>query len=658
MLKCFNRASLFALLNTLKLNARKVKMIDLFNYERRKSSVTHVGALDMGGDNPVRIQSMTTTNTNDTEASVMQAKRIIAAGGELVRLTTQGKREAENLKNINAQLRAEGITTPLCADVHFNANVADVAALYAEKVRINPGNYVDPGRTFKILEYTDEEYAKELKRIEDRLTPFIQICKENHTAVRIGVNHGSLSDRIMSRYGDTPEGIVESCMEFLRIFKKHDFNDIVISIKASNTVVMVRSVRLLVAEMEKEDMNYPLHLGVTEAGEGEDGRIKSAVGIGALLNDGIGDTIRVSLSEEPECEILVAKYLARYIRQKKGHIIVPAETSKDFDYLRPERRKTKAVENIGGENVPVVIATRNAKEQNAEVASTLPTPDYIYVNDTLPTKLKSGQKYIIDYNAYIELAAKGELPSENVFPIFPTPAIPFIGTVKSKMKFLVLKYGTPSEEFLACLKYHPEVVVVCVSSHQNKLAEQRALVHQMMIAGVENPVIFAQMYQFSADENNENANEPSTKEQFQLSAAADMGALMIDGLTDGLWLMNNGNISQDDVEQTAFGILQAGRLRMVKTEYISCPGFGRTLYDLRTTISSIKEATKGMTGLKIGIMGCIVNGPGEMADADYGYVGAGLKKVSLYRKKVCVEKNIPEEDAVEHLLALIKNDQK
>ena len=658
MLKCFNRASLFALLNTLKLNARKVKMIDLFNYERRKSSVTHVGALDMGGDNPVRIQSMTTTNTNDTEASVAQAKRIIAAGGELVRLTTQGKREAENLKNINAQLRAEGITTPLCADVHFNANVADVAALYAEKVRINPGNYVDPGRTFKVLEYTDEEYAKELKRIEDRLTPFIQICKENHTAVRIGVNHGSLSDRIMSHYGDTPEGIVESCMEFLRIFKKHDFNDIVISIKASNTVVMVRSVRLLVAEMEKEGMSYPLHLGVTEAGEGEDGRIKSAVGIGALLNDGIGDTIRVSLSEEPECEIPVAKYLARYIRQKKGHIIVPAETSKDFDYLRPERRKTKAVENIGGENVPVVIATRNAKEQNADVASTLPTPDYIYVNDTLPAELKSGQKYIIDYNAYIELAAKGELPSENIFPIFPTPAIPFIGTVKSKMKFLVLKYGTPSEEFLACLKYHPEVVVVCVSSHQNKLAEQRALVHQMMIAGVENPVVFAQMYQFSADESNENANEPSAKEQFQLSAAADMGALMIDGLTDGLWLMNNGNISQDDVEQTAFGILQAGRLRMVKTEYISCPGCGRTLYDLRTTIARIKEATKGMTGLKIGIMGCIVNGPGEMADADYGYVGAGLKKVSLYRKKVCVEKNIPEEDAVEHLLALIKNDQK
>ncbi|WP_314285983.1 4-hydroxy-3-methylbut-2-en-1-yl diphosphate synthase [Prevotella pallens] len=632
-------------------------MIDLFNYERRKSSVAHVGALDMGGDNPVRIQSMTTTNTNDTNASVAQAKRIISAGGELVRLTTQGKREAENLKHINAQLRTEGIMTPLCADVHFNANVADVAALYAEKVRINPGNYVDPGRTFKILEYTDEEYAKELKKIEERLTPFINICKENHTAVRIGVNHGSLSDRIMSRYGDTPEGIVESCMEFLRIFKKHNFNDIVISIKASNTVVMVRSVRLLVAEMEKEGMNYPLHLGVTEAGEGEDGRIKSAVGIGALLNDGIGDTIRVSLSEEPECEIPVAKYLARYIRQKKGHIIIPAETFKGFDYLRPERRKTKAVENIGGDNVPIVIATHNAAEHNADIVSTLPTPDYIYTKDVLPAKLKSGQKYIIDYNVYIDLAAKGELPTENVFPIFPTPAIPFIGTVKSKIKFLVVKYGTLSEELLACLKYHPEVVVICVSSHQNKLGEQRALVHQMMIAGVENPVVFAQMYQFSSEKSNKNTNEPNAKEQFQLSAAADMGALMIDGLTDGLWLMNNGNIPQDDIEQTAFGILQAGRLRMVKTEYISCPGCGRTLYDLRSTIARIKEATKGMTGLKIGIMGCIVNGPGEMADADYGYVGAGMKKVSLYRRKVCVEKNIPEEEAVEHLLSLIKNDK-
>lgn len=647
-------------------------MIDLFNYERRQSSTTHVGTLDIGGTNPIRVQSMTTTNTNDTEASVEQAIKIIEAGGELVRLTTQGKREAENLKHINALLRAKGYNTPLCADVHFNANVADVAALYAEKVRINPGNYVDPGRTFKVLAYTEEEYAKELQRIEDRLVPFINICKENHTAVRIGVNHGSLSDRIMSHYGDTPEGIVESCMEFLRIFKKYNFHDIVISIKASNTVVMVRSVRLLVDAMDKEDMHYPLHLGVTEAGEGEDGRIKSAVGIGALLNDGIGDTIRVSLSEDPECEIPVASYLARYIRKKQGHLIVPAEVADDFDYLRPERRKTTAVGNIGGENVPVVISTRNANDNKVIVVATgTPTPDYIYVNDRLPEHLIKGQKYIIDYNVYIELATKGELPSEDIYPIFPTPAIPFIGTVNAKVKFLVLKYGTPSEEFLACLKYHPEVVVVAVSNHQNKLAEQRALTHQIMKAGLQNPVVFAQMYQHSNDEaSTTNDGEPTTKdskplsaltptgkEQFQLEAAADMGALMIDGLTDGLWLMNEGNISQDDIEQTAFAILQAGRLRMVKTEYISCPGCGRTLYDLRSTIAHIKEATKGMTGLKIGIMGCIVNGPGEMADADYGYVGAGVKKVSLYRKKVCVEKNIPEEEAVEHLLALIKGDQ-
>ncbi len=648
-------------------------MINLFNYERRKSTVTHVGALDIGGGNPVRVQSMTTTRTDDTPSSVAQAERIIEAGGELVRLTTQGKKEAENLKNINAQLRADGYKTPLCADVHFNANVADVAALYAEKVRINPGNYVDPGRTFKILEYTDEEYAQELKRIEDRLTPFINICKENHTAVRIGVNHGSLSDRIMSRYGDTPEGIVESCMEFLRIFKKQNFNDIVISIKASNTVVMVRSVRLLIAEMDKEDMHYPLHLGVTEAGEGEDGRIKSAVGIGALLNDGIGDTIRVSLSEDPECEIPVASYLTRYVRRKQGHLIVPAETYEGFDYLHPERRETEAVGNIGGDNVPVVIATRPTKttsssstgsesdtlsdDTSATVAAQLPLPDYIYVNDSLPENIVKGQKYILDYNAYIRLASEGKLPSADIYPIFPTQAIPFIGTVNAKVKFLVLKYGTPSDEFIACLKHHPEVVVVSMSTHQNKLAEQRALVHQMMIAGLKNPVVFAQMYQHSNDSAQQASNTPSAKERFQLEAAADMGALMIDGLTDGIWLMNDGNLPQEDVEQTAFAILQAGRLRMVKTEYISCPGCGRTLYDLRTTIARIKEATKGMKGLKIGIMGCIVNGPGEMADADYGYVGAGPKKVSLYRKKVCVERNIPEEDAVEHLLALIKSDQ-
>ncbi len=612
--------------------------MDLFNYHRRESSVVHIGALDMGGDNPVRIQSMTTTSTDDTEGSVAQAERIIKAGGELVRLTTQGVKEAENLKNINAGIRRDGFSTPLVADVHFNPRVADVAARYAEKVRINPGNYVDPARKFVKHDYTDEEYASELKKIEERLVPFLDICKENHTAIRIGVNHGSLSDRIRNRYGDTPEGIVESCMEFLRICKKHDFGDVVISIKSSNTVVMVRSVRLLVDTMDKEDMHYPLHLGVTEAGEGEDGRIKSAVGIGALLADGIGDTIRVSLTEEPEAEVPVARHLVDYIDRKAGHQLIPAETYEGFDWLRPERRTTKPVDNIGGGNVPVVMVSENA--DNAARDEDASKADYIYVGSNLPKERKEGKRYVVDYQLYVQADDKSQL-----YPIFPVTAMPFVSMVQAKLKFLVLQFGTPADEYLACLKTHPEIVVVCVSNHQNRLGSQRALVHEMMIAGVENPVVFAQMYRLN------------DVEEFQLEAAADMGALMIDGLCDGIWLMNDGDIAPSTIEGTAFGILQAGRLRTSKTEYISCPGCGRTLYDLRDTIKRIHEATKDMKGLKIGIMGCIVNGPGEMADADYGYVGAGPGKISLYKGKECVEHNIPEGEAVERLLRLIKTDR-
>ncbi|MGI6243567.1 MAG: 4-hydroxy-3-methylbut-2-en-1-yl diphosphate synthase [Prevotella sp.] len=642
-------------------------MIDLFNYHRRESSVVHVGALDMGGDNPVRIQSMTTTDTNDTEACVAQAERIIKAGGELVRLTTQGVREVENLRNINAGIRAKGFSTPLVADVHFNPRVADVAAQYAEKVRVNPGNYVDPARKFIKREYTDEEYAQELKKIEDRFVPFLNICKENHTAIRIGVNHGSLSDRIRNRYGDTPEGIVESCMEFLRICKKENFSDVVISIKSSNTVVMVRSVRLLVEKMEEEDMHYPLHLGVTEAGEGEDGRIKSAVGIGALLADGIGDTIRVSLSEEPEDEIPVARHLVDYIGRKAGHLLIPGKPYEGFDWLHPVRRSSKVVGNIGGENVPIVIMTAS-KDSSEEQKGRKPSADYIYTGNKLPENPQPGQQYIVDYQRYIQAVqapstteeSGGEAPAPQgkssvkqnkslkgvLFPIFPVTAMPFIGMVKADVKFLVVQFGTPAEEYISCLRAHPEVVVICTSNHQNRLGEQRALVHEMMTAGVENPVVFAQMYKLN------------DKPEFQLRAAADMGALMMDGLTDGLWLMNEGNISFAEIEETAFGILQAARLRTTHTEYISCPGCGRTLYDLRETIARIKEATKELKGLKIGVMGCIVNGPGEMADADYGYVGAGPKKVSLYRKQECVEHNIPEEEAVEHLLKLIREDRK
>ncbi len=624
-------------------------MTDLFNYKRRAATVAHVGRLNIGGDNPVRVQSMTTTSTLDTEGSVAQCKRIIDAGGELVRLTTQGRREAENLANISRQLRAEGYTQPLCADIHFNANVADVAACHTEKVRINPGNYVDPARTFKHLEYTDEQYAQELEKIEERLTTFIDLCKEHHTAVRIGVNHGSLSDRIMSRYGDTPEGIVESCMEFLRIFRKHNFDDVVISIKASNTVVMVRSVRLLVAEMDREDMHYPLHLGVTEAGEGEDGRIKSAVGIGALLADGIGDTIRVSLSEEPEAEIPVAKHLVRYIRRKQGHLLVPGVQAKNFDYLRPERRKTQAVGPIGGTQPPVVIVSevQGAKEGVTQGQEAL-RPDYIYVGQQMPDLPVEGQRYIVDFNAFGRELQKHMDVADYMFPIFPYNAMPYISAVPDTAPiFLVLPYGSCAEEYKACLKANPNVVVVVPSQHQNRLGEQRALVHELMAEGIENPVVFAQAYKHSQQE----------KADLQLEAAADMGALMMDGLTDGLWPMNDGDITMQDLTDTAYAILQAGRLRMVKTEYISCPGCGRTLYDLRTTIARVKEATKDMKGLKIGIMGCIVNGPGEMADADYGYVGAGVGRIALYRGKVCVERGIPEAEAVEHLLQLIKEDQ-
>ena len=621
-------------------------MIDLFNYTRRQSSVVHVGALDIGGDNPVRIQSMTTTDTNDTEACVRQAEEIIKAGGELVRLTTQGSREAENLRNINAAIRADGYDTPLVADVHFNPHVADVAALYAEKVRINPGNYTDPARKFVKIEYTDSEYAAELRKIEERLIPFLHICKEHHTAVRIGVNHGSLSDRIRNRYGDTPEGIVESCMEFLRVCRQEAFEDVVISIKASNTVVMVRSMRLLVEQMEKEGMRYPLHLGVTEAGEGEDGRIKSAVGIGALLADGIGDTIRVSLSEEPAAEIPVARHLVDYVGKRKGHLLIPAEADPHFNWVCPQRRRTHVVGNIGGDNVPVVISNQNGDEvylaENPDMAA-----DYIYIGSKLPREVRANARYLIDYTVYERMKEEPAMKGAILFPIFPVVAIPFLSAVEAEMKFLVLRYGANSEEYLACLKAHPEVVVVCVSNHDNRLGEQRALVHDLSRSGITNPVVFVEMYSHTKEE----------KTAFQLEAAADMGALMMDGLTDGIWLMNDGDLSVRDIDETAFDILQAARLRTSKTEYISCPGCGRTLYDLRETIARIKEATTDMRGLKIGIMGCIVNGPGEMADADYGYVGAGSHRVSLYRKQECVERNIPQEVAVEHLLNLIKKDR-
>ena len=489
---------------------------------------------------------------------------------------------------------------------------------------------MDAARTFKQLEYTDEEYKAELEKIRARFVPFLNICKENHTAIRIGVNHGSLSDRIMSRYGDTPEGMVESCMEFLRICVEENFTDVVISIKASNTVVMVRTVRLLAAVMENEGMEFPLHLGVTEAGDGEDGRIKSALGIGALLSDGLGDTIRVSLSEAPEAEIPVARKLVNYVTAHIDAPYIPGEASEEFDFLRPTRRKTKAIRNIGGNHVPVVVAFHWEGNNTSDVQF---MPDYIYTGRTLPEK-KWPTAYIVDADVWTKEA--------DTWPAFNLNNINDIDTISADLKFLFIPY-LMLDQAIPVLKRHPEVVIISQSMHPNRLGEHRALVHQLMNEGLQNPVIFFQHY------------AECELEDFQIKAAADMGALVFDGLVDGICLLNQNNyIPSSAIEACAFGILQAGRLRTTKTEYISCPGCGRTLFDLQTTIARVKAATNHLKGLKIGIMGCIVNGPGEMADADYGYVGAGRGKISLYKQKECIEKNIPEAEAVEKLIELIK----
>ena len=576
------------------MNTRQTDM-DLFNYNRRATVEVAVGNVVIGGSQPLRVQSMTNTSTMDTEGSVEQTLRIVERGGELVRLTTQGNREAVNLGDIKAQLLARGCSVPLVADVHFNAAVADTAARYADTVRVNPGNYVDTARTFKHIDYTDAEYAEELKRLRERFVAFLDICKAEGKAVRVGVNHGSLSDRIMSRYGDTPSGVVESCMEFLRICRDENFNNVVVSIKTSNTSMMVTTVRRLVRVMAEEGISYPLHLGVTEAGDAEDGRIKSAVGIGALLADGIGDTLRVSLAEAPENEIPVAKELAGYVACRAGHAPSGAVVAPSFNYEEPVRRKTREFGLIGGKNVPVVIG--------GEVEEKDISPDFIAGNVTVCS---------------------------------PCDAV--------DGSFVAVEYKDLTLENIATLKSLKDIAIVASTIHANPVGELRALVHKLMVEGVDAPVIIRRAY-----------NEASV-ETLRIKAAADLGVLLIDGLVDGLWLENPSSTAEE-LNAIMFGILQATRARMSKTEYIACPGCGRTMYDLQGTLARIKAATAHLKGLKIGVMGCIVNGPGEMADADYGYVGAARGKVSLYRRKECVEKNIPEEEAIERLLQLIESDK-
>lgn len=551
-----------------------------FNYRRRHSSTVQIGNVPLGGDNPIRIQSMTSTSTLDTDASVAQCRRIFDAGADYVRLTAQGVREAHNIGEIRAALHAVGYTKPLVADIHFNPKAAFEAAATTDKVRINPGNFVDAARTFKKLEYTDEEYAAELEKIRRAVVPFLAICREHHTAVRLGVNHGSLSDRIMSRYGDTPAGMVESAMEYLRIFREENFNDVAISIKASNTVIMVETVRRLVAEMDREDMHYPLHLGVTEAGDGEDGRIKSAVGIGTLLAEGIGDTVRVSLSEEPELEIPVARKLVDYITAREGHAPISGCFAKAYNRIAPERRPTNAGGSIGGQNVPVVATALSP----ADVAAIATKPDF----------------FLSDVNwKEIDASAKAE-------------------------------------------GFSDDDVLLLTSHHANPVGEIEAFIHRLWDNGCKAPVVVRMSY--------DDANE----EDVQVKAGADFGALLLNGLVDGIVLDAPNLPNNADAVAYSFGILQAARRRTTKTEYISCPSCGRTLYDLQHAVKEIKAATSHLKGLKIGIMGCIVNGPGEMADADYGYVGAAVGKVSLYKGKECVERNVPQDVALTHLIDLIK----
>ncbi|MBJ2185266.1 MAG: (E)-4-hydroxy-3-methylbut-2-enyl-diphosphate synthase [Muribaculaceae bacterium] len=552
-----------------------------FDYSRRRTVEVRAGRVAIGGDNPVRLQSMTNTSTMDADGSVRQSAQLAAAGSELVRLTAQGVREADNIGVISSRLREAGVDVPLVADIHFNPRAAFAAAVTADKVRINPGNFVDPGRVFKKLEYTDEEYAAELQRIDDALTPFLELCRENGTAIRIGVNHGSLSDRIMSRFGDNPAGMTESAMEFLRVCRKRRFDNVVISIKASNVGLMVETVRMLADAMAAEDMHYPIHLGVTEAGDGEDGRVKSAVGIATLLTEGIGDTIRVSLSEDPVNELPVARMLADYSLRGAGAPHIPGTPQGS----RPNgRRRSLSHGAIGGDNPPAVAG---------------------------------------GHEGYV---AEGEMKPD------------FTADEVAAWPVLVAPLSDEEAEAVA-----PGQPVVLTTEHPFFRGAIRQAMHQLSVHGKDNPVMIRVSY------------KGLTPEQTMVYAAADLGPALLDGFADGIQVESD-SLSDSESISLAFAILQSTRQRISRTEYISCPSCGRTMFDLQQTLAAVKAATASLKGLKIGVMGCVVNGPGEMADADYGYVGAGVGRVSLYRGKECVRKNIPAEEAVDALTALIKSD--
>jgi (E)-4-hydroxy-3-methylbut-2-enyl-diphosphate synthase len=626
----------------------------LTEYSRYKTREVNLGDIPLGGNNPIRIQSMTTTDTMDTIATVEQTIRMIDAGCEYVRITAPSVNEAKNLDNIKNELKKKGYRVPLIADIHFTPNAAEVAARIVEKVRINPGNYADK-KKFQQIEYTDQEYIKVIDRIREKFSPLVKICKDYGTAIRIGANHGSLSDRIMSRYGDTPLGMVESALEFVYICEELKYHDIVLSMKASNTQIMVQAYRLLIQKMNSLGMNYPIHLGVTEAGDGEDGRIKSAVGIAALLEDGIGDTIRVSLTEEPENEAPVASALVNRYKDRPGHQTIHPINDIPKDPFLYERRNTIEVSNIGGSTVPKVVADFSKIEIRSH--SDLESVGYFYsseidkwnMNDQACDLLYMGQndiyidipnslKAIYDYNNWTQLEdrTKG-------YPLITFKELIEI-EISSEIIFVEISIEDVFSDKIEILKKHDDVVLVVVTNNRHGMAEQRRIFYELLIRSIKNPVIIQRSY-FDIDHN-----------LFRLHSSTDLGSLLIDGFGDGVWSEYNSEETKNIelVNKTLFGILQATRVRISKTEYIACPSCGRTLFDLVEITNKIRKKTEHLKGVKIGIMGCIVNGPGEMADADYGYVGSGKGKITLYKGKEIVKRHIDSEYAVEELINLIK----
>lgn len=632
------------------MNQNKKYCNSITSYSRLKTREVNIGGVSFGGDNPIRLQSMTTTDTMDTAASVAQAIRMIEAGCELVRYTAPSINEAKNLAVIRAELDKAGYKTPIVADIHFTPNAAEEAALHIEKIRVNPGNYADK-KKFETHEYTDESYAEELKRIREKFTPLVLLCKEKKRAMRIGTNHGSLSDRIMSRYGDSPLGMVESALEFVQICEDNEYFDLVISMKSSNPQVMVQAYRLLVAKMLERGRVYPLHLGVTEAGEGEDGRIKSAVGIGTLLEDGIGDTIRVSLTEEPEFEIPVARILAERYATKNNHQPI-REVGFDLPYnpFEYNRRKTHSIINIGDHHVPVIVGDLS---RNNEIRPAQMFPfGYVYniVDDKWTIKDQA-----VDFVYTGQVIPDFELPGtlgiicdakiweekNQVYPLFQLED--YFSAEKKSAQLNFVQIEAHQLDAVSKLKNDEKVVLVLTSNNQHHVAEMRRFMIELMVQNASMPVIFKNSYR--------NLND----ETFQIYSATDFGALLLDGFGDGIFIQTENCSTPLLTVSTSFGILQATRTRISKTEYISCPSCGRTLFDLQETTAKIRAVTNHLKGLKIGIMGCIVNGPGEMADADYGYVGVGKGKINLYKERTVVKKNIPEEEAVAELINLIKD---